>query len=223
MEKLVNDKYWRIQSEDKFNKIAFNYLYNKINEFEQDKLPKYKYNPRVNSIRNKIKKFKDIYESGDYNIEDVIKAGMRVVLEDVEDWGTISSSATTPLQEIVIRSILSVQYKCNYISICLIYNNINLNEDFIEDIMYIYSGLFRFNEWDDEHVNAVTNCIANRDKMNNNEALLNLYDKYRLKASTIPVKFNLNDYCGELSREFLDKYEKVTNITKLVSSEEITK
>ena len=152
------NKIWRFSSEDEFLDYAIEYVTNhvdsiveKINTFPNDKAKK---------LKSKIKDYYFIYRFRYTNKYDLLKIGISIVIEDVDNWAEFSSDAFSPLKDIVTRAILGKMFKVNYVCYTLLYLNENITEDFLEDMIYIDSPLFSVDEWDDQHVTAVCNCAA---------------------------------------------------------------
>ena len=209
------DKIWRFSSEDEFLDYAIEYVTNHINKIEEkiDTFP----NDKAKMLKSKIKDYRFMYIFRYSNKYDLLKIGISIVIEDVDNWGEFSSDAFSPLKDIVTRAILGKMFKVNYVCYTLLYHNENITEDFLEDMIYIDSPLFSFDEWDDQHVTAVCNCAAASNKMNDDEELKKVYYNRELTASKIKVRFNLDEY--NVSKEFLNKYKnhiKNSKITELI-------
>lgn len=207
------NKTWRFSSEDEFLDYAIEYVTNhidniveKINTFPNDKAKK---------LKSKIKDYYFIYRFKYTNKYDLLKIGISIVIEDVDNWREFSSDAFSPLKDIVTRAILGKMFKANYVSYTLLYHNENITEDFLEDMIYIDSPLFSFDEWDDQHVTAVCNCAAALNKMNDDEELKKVYYNRELTANKIKIRLNLDEY--NVSKEFLNKYKNHIKTLKLLN------
>lgn len=205
------NKIWRFSSEDEFLDYAIEYVTNhidniveKINTFPNDKAKK---------LKSKIKDYYFIYRFKYTNKYDLLKIGISIVIEDVDNWREFSSDAFSPLKDIVTRAILGKMFKANYVSYTLLYHNENITEDFLEDMIYIDSPLFSFDEWDDQHVTAVCNCAAALNKMNDDEELKKVYHNRELTANKIKIRLNLDEY--NVSKEFLNKYKNHIKNSKI--------
>ena len=205
------NKIWRFSSEDEFLDYAIEYVTNhvdsiveKINTFPNDKAKK---------LKSKIKDYYFIYRFKYTNKYDLLKIGISIVIEDVDNWREFSSDAFSPLKDIVTRAILGKMFKANYVCYTLLYNNENITEDFLEDMIYIDSPLFSFDEWNDQHVTAVCNCAAALNKMNNDEELKKVYHNRELTANKIKIRLNLDEY--NVSKEFLNKYKNHIKNSKI--------
>ncbi len=205
------NKIWRFSSEDEFLDYAIEYVTNhvdsiveKINTFPNDKAKK---------LKSKIKDYYFIYRFKYTNKYDLLKIGISIVIEDVDNWREFSSDAFSPLKDIVTRAILGKMFKANYVCYTLLYRNENITEDFLEDMIYIDSPLFSFDEWDDQHVTAVCNCAAALNKMNDDEELKKVYHNRELTANKIKIRLNLDEY--NVSKEFLNKYKNHIKNSKI--------
>ena len=206
------NKIWRFSSEDEFLDYAIEYVTNhidsiveKINTFPNDKAKK---------LKSKIKDYYFIYRFKYTNKYDLLKIGISIVIEDVDNWREFSSDAFSPLKDIITRAILGKMFKVNYVCRTLLYHNEYITEDFLEDMIYIDSPLFSFDEWDDQHVTAVCNCAAALNKMNDDEELKKVYHNRELTANKIKIRFNLDEY--NVSKEFLNKYKKHIKSSKII-------
>lgn len=205
------NKIWRFSSEDEFLDYAIEYVTNhvdsiveKINTFPNDKAKK---------LKSKIKDYCFIYRFKYANKYDLLKIGISIVIEDVDNWREFSSDVFSPLKDIVTRAILGKMFKVNYVCYTLLYRNENITEDFLEDMIYIDSPLFSFDEWDDQHVTAVCNCAAALNKMNDDEELKKVYRNRELTANKIKIRLNLDEY--NVSKEFLNKYKNHIKNSKI--------
>ena len=209
-------KPWRFSTEEDYYKEAVKYMTSHIETFSQ-KLDMFKDEKKKTLLRNISKYYKE-YNS-DYKPYNLLKEGVAIIREDVQGWGEFSSATDSSMNDIMIRALIGREFKFNYAATCLLHCNMFITEDFIEDMIYVGSNLFKFEEWDDKHVEAVTNCAANSNIETEDIGLLELYDNDRLRCQTIPIKFNFNDYNGRLSPQFIEKYKNIIS-TKLLSSEE---
>ena len=206
------NKIWRFSSEDEFLDYAIEYVTNHIDNMVEriDTFDKSK------KLKSKIKDYYFIYKFKYTNKYDLLKLGISIVIEDVNNWGEFSSDAFSQLKDIVTRAILGKMFKVNYVCYTLLYHNENITEDFLEDMIYIDSPLFSFDEWDDQHVSAVCNCAAASNKMKDDKELKKVYNDRELTAGKIKVRFNLDEY--NVSEEFLDKYKNHIKNSKIAES-----
>ena len=204
------NKTWRFSSEDEFLDYAIEYITNHVDSIVEkiDTFP----NDKARKLKSKIKDY-FLYRFRYSNKYDLLKIGISIVIEDVDNWGEFSSDAFSPLKDIVTRAILGKMFKVNYVCYILLYHNEYITEDFLEDMIYIDSPLFSFDEWDDNHVAAVCNCAANSNRMIDDEGLKEIYKDHSLTTSKIKIRFNLDEY--NVSREFLDKYKNHVKSSKM--------
>lgn len=214
------NKDWRM-TEDEFYKWIRKYLDFKIEQFK-DRLsgqPCTQYNYEARKLIRGFELTKD-----KYNINWYLDKARNIVIKDVDDWSYTSGCPATSIKELMLRAIYGKLYDFNYLAYCTLWINKNINEDAIEDLIYISSGLFSFKEWDDEHVKAVCDSAAKLIIPQEDERLIELYGIDRLNnlpKKPIVIKFNFSDYNGKLSREFLDRYSDYIRNEKLLSSEEL--
>ena len=199
-------KTWRFNSENEFNMYALEYITAHVDKLV-DQLERFsKEKGRI--IKEKIKDYYFLLRCKKVTIEELIDLGISIVKEDVNDWGDFSVDTNSSLKDIALRTILGKRYNFSYVCYTFLYYNKNITEDFIEDMMYVDSPLFRFDEWDDTHVRAVCDCIAAGNKMKEDVVLRKMYSgRPELTDDTIRIKFNLDEY-DNISRAFLKKYEK---------------
>lgn len=219
MEKHSLNKYWRYSSKDDFYNDAVEYLTKHVLEYEE----KIKYednDAKYKPIRSYIRDYKEIIRRQNCQRfhKQLFDIGAKIVCEDVDDWRLFSSSVSSSLKDITLRVLIGKEAKFNYVSVLLLSHNMKLTEDFIEDMIYMDSALFKFEDWDDEHVAAVTYCAANRIPYNESEEIRKLYPNKKLTTKIPAIRFNFNDYNGELSRDFLNKYRPYIKNDKLVAS-----
>ena len=207
------NKIWRFSSEDEFLDYAIEYVTNHVDSIVEkiDTFP----NDKAKKLKSKIKDYYFIYRFKYTNKYDLLKIGISIVIEDVDNWREFSSDTFSPLKDIVTRAILGKMFKANYVCYTLLYHNENITEDFLEDMIYIDSPLFSFDEWDDQHVTAVCNCAAALNKMNDDEELKKVYHNRELTANKIKIRLNLDEY--NVSKEFLNKYKNHIKTLKLLN------
>ena len=205
-------KDWRITDEQQFYLKALKHIDNHVESFMKRLYFCTTDLKKIRSIRSRYNAYKDI---SDKFIKEKIRAGLWIVLEDLDNWKSFSSGPHTDLNEIMLRTIISNTYQCNYVCLLYVSMNIDLTEEFIEDLIYVSSPLFKFNEWDDKHVEAVTNCAASGINANKSKELIELYGKKRLTNRPIDIKIDLSEVgCGRMSEKFRSKYYYSINKTK---------
>jgi hypothetical protein len=107
-------------------------------------------------------------------------AGCRALGLNVRDWSRISLDPNTSLEKLMLLYIAGELYNEPLICIAFMCKNPKITEEFIEDAMYIGSGLFAFDEWD--KAPAVIDYIDKGEYDNSKESkeLLALYDEERI-------------------------------------------
>ena len=199
---------YRITDEQEFYDEALKYVDYLAEEFIS-KVDKRFANNKVKK-RNITKKYLDFQDSKLSELmpmKDVLKSGVNLIIEDVDDWGNFSCDKFASQKEIMLRIIMSNLYNCDLISTLMISTNSNLTENFIKDCIYASSFLFNFNEWDDEHVNAVSSCAASGVPANEYKDLIKLYGKKRLNNKRISTKFDFSVFnLDNFSLEFINEF-----------------
>lgn len=207
-------KNWRITSEQEFYEKACKYIDEHVKKFSENLSESGFEKRKISSIKTKISVYNNYPENA--SNREKIMLGLKVVLEDVNDWRSFSSNVNSSLEDIVLRQLISRIFNCNYVCSLLISKNLNITEDFINDYIYISSPLFRFEEWDDAHVKAVSDCAASGQIANKDKKLIELYGKTRLNCRPINIKIDLTEINTEgKSKEFIDKYYKRSSNGKL--------
>lgn len=219
-----NEKFWRIKNEDEFKEKVVDYIDHHIN-FIYDNLD----NPEIsisknenvkNKIRNKIREYDKIFDNSRNN-DEIIYAGLPIVLSDTKNWSNFSRNIDSPLDKIMLRALIDTVYHCKYLCLAYVSANPLLPEEFIEDLIYVSSPYFNFSEWDDEHVKAVTESMAYRERPINSERLLALYDKHRLRYDPVPIRLDMKAlYSLNRSEEFKEKYKSFLLLTSNEENDE---
>lgn len=214
----MGNKSWRITDEqiffDQANKYLEHHLMNFIENLDQ--------NIRSKEKANDIWKKYRIYQKrcdNSYYIDDIkfkIKDMLEICLEDVDNWVRFSNDINSSLNEIMLRIIINSQFNCSYVSNLYLSKNPNLTEEFVEDCIYVSSDLFRFDEWDDIHVDAVTLAASLCEVEYCSPTLLELYDKDRLSNKIIPIKLDLQEFCCNCKNTvFASKYYSYLNMVEI--------
>lgn len=199
---------YRIRDEKEFYDIALKYVDDHISKFMKDL-------DTLDICKAKKSRIKHVYSeyvsTPSVNKLAKLKIGVAVAIEDIDNWKSTSCDINTSLDELMIRGIISNICQCDYVCTLFASNNHNLTEEFIDNYIYATSSLFRFDEWDDVHVNAVTRCAASGQTTDKCKELIELYGKDRLNSKTVSVRF---DFAGirlsDKSEEFISKYYTMT-------------
>ena len=172
---------WRIHSREEFEDRAIDYLtthfMNIQKIIEDDKLAPVRYfsAEKTKIIQNKIKKLRETMIDTPKDKDAIIKDLLEVCLEDVKEWSAFSTNPQSRLDDIMLRMVITVLYNKSYVCFIYISRNDNLIKEFIDDATYVTSGIFRFEDWDDEHVNAVVDCITTFTRPEDSPEIRRLY------------------------------------------------
>mgnify|MGYP002624131305 FL=1 len=215
-----DNRRWRL-SEFEFYEKAETYLENHLEIFTDELEVRVKSDSKCDALFKKYKKFKKkkVYVNRDEKIKDLLN----ILLEDLVDWREFSINPDSSMEDIMLRLLISVVYNCNYVCSLFVSYNPNLTEEFIEDYLYVGSGYFSFDEWDDKHVDVISSCIATGDNDSDNEAVVKLYDKDRLRGKPIGAKLDLEEIIlrgNNCSEEFKNKYKYIALKLKSTNIEE---
>jgi len=207
-----DEKFWRITDESIFKEKAVNYIDHHVNfiydNLENPEVAIFKNEDLKKKIRDNIRIYDRVFDNSKDN-DEIIKMGLSIVLEDIKNWSNFSRDTDSPLDKIMLRAIIDAVYQCKYLCLAYVSANPLLPEEFIEDLIYVSSPYFRFSEWDNEHVKAVTESIAYKEKPNESERLLALYDIDRLGAAVVPMRLDMRAlYSLNKSEEFKEKYKE---------------
>ena len=132
------NKIWRFSSEDEFLDYAIEYVTNHIDNMVEriDTFDKAK------KLKSKIKDYYFIYRFRYTNKYDLLKIGISIVIEDVDNWREFSSDAFSPLKDIVTRAILGKMFGTNYVCYTLLYHNENITladlDNQLDSIHYLH-------------------------------------------------------------------------------------
>ena len=199
-------KTWRITDEHEFLVRADKYLSRHLKEFIENMEDSIHSETKARSIWNKYESYRENEDK--FSLEAKVKGMLSIVLEDVKNWGEFSSDPKSTLDDIMLRFLISRVFGCSYASYLIISSNPYLTEAFIEDCIYVSSDLFKFSEWDDEHVKAVTDCAASKIPENKCDYLVELYGKKRLSDKAIPIRLNLSETITyRRSGQYINKYQ----------------
>ena len=101
---------------------------------------------------------------------------LKALSNNVKDWVNFSTKPEK-LEDIAFRVIIFEKFGISLCCLNYICQYSHLPEDFIDDIIFITSGQFSFNKWDDVHVHAIVKSIEDNDFKNEN--LLRLFPAYK--------------------------------------------
>ena len=151
------DKPWRIQDEDVFIDRSLEYLapiVAKFMDMEAEIEDKEK-RKRIHNMLMSITEDRIMSAVTNADKIELIKDMLKIAVEDVKDWAEFSLNPESSFDDIMLRAILTEMFSMSFVCFMYISSNPNLTDDFIRDINYVNSGLFKFEEFDDEHVNAI--------------------------------------------------------------------
>lgn len=141
------------------------------------------------------------------------KFGCRVLGLNVKDWVQISIDPNSSLEKLMLLYMAGEIYNEPLICIAFMCKNPKLTEEFIEDAMFVGSGLFWFDEWD--KMDIVLDYIDNDSILDNNskanKKLLSVYDEARIP---LHVKDRIdwkNINLRRFSKEFINKHKALIN------------
>ena len=101
---------------------------------------------------------------------------LKALSNNVKDWVNFSTKPEK-LEDIAFRVIIFEKFGISLCCLNYICQYSHLPEDFIDDIIFITSGQFSFNKWDDVHVHEIVKSIEDNDFKNEN--LLRLFPAYK--------------------------------------------
>lgn len=136
----------------------------------------------------------------DDEIEKILKLKCKLVEFDVEYWSK-DSLMPNNLKELMVKCIADQMFGTQINCISFSCNCPLLNSDAVKDMVFIYSGLFEFELWDDEHVDAVIDHIikyGNNSEYIQNDEIVKVFGKANLykvlddKISNIKYKDRLD-------------------------------
>ena len=206
-------KSWRINDENEFYEKAEKYINNHLEEFTDNLEKRIRSKEVCDYIFKRYKAYKANSEF--FCIESKISNMLDIVLKDVYDWNEFSLSFDSKPEDIMLRVLISNIFKCDYVCLSFISKNPLLSEEFLEDCIYASSDLFSFDEWDDDHVKAVTNCAASGYAEDECSDLLELYDNSRLISKPVNIRLDLEEIMKSRHSEyFRSKYRYMLNKVK---------
>ena len=128
---------------------------------------------------------------------------LKAVANNVKDWAKFSTN-TESLEDIAFRVIVFEKFGISLCCLSYICHYSTLPEDFIDDIIFITSGLFSFNKWDDTHVHAIVKSIEDNDFKNEN--LLKLFSGYNGHKLNDRLDWREISRYQKLSSEFIESH-----------------
>ena len=128
---------------------------------------------------------------------------LKAVANNVKDWAKFSTNPESP-EDIAFRVIVFEKFGISLCCLSYICHYSTLPEDFIDDIIFITSGLFSFNKWDDTHVHAIVKSIEDNDFKNEN--LLKLFSGYNGHKLNDRLDWREISRYQKLSSEFIESH-----------------
>ena len=128
---------------------------------------------------------------------------LKAVANNVKDWAKFSTNPES-LEDIAFRVIVFEKFGISLCCLSYICHYSTLPEDFIDDIIFITSGLFSFNKWDDTHVHAIVKSIEDNDFKNEN--LLKLFSGYNGHKFNDRLDWREISRYQKLSSEFIESH-----------------
>ena len=122
----------------------------------------------------------------------------KALSNNVKDWVNFYTKPEK-LEDIAFRVIVFEKFGISLCCLSYICHYSTLPEDFIDDIIFITSGLFSFNKWDDTHVHAIVKSIEDNDFKNEN--LLKLFPAYKGNKKL----------CNRIGWNEIYKYQKLSS------------
>lgn len=160
-----------MKQENKSWRMSRKYFYYKLDLFLDDQLDKlieeiesiepYKRNKDKKLILDKCKSLKKTHIKLDMNHSvkmSIRKEKMKTISKNVTEWQSFSTNQES-LDDIMFRLIAQEKFDCNLICLSYICKFSILPEEFIDDMIFVTSGLFSFTKWDDAHVNNLVSCL----------------------------------------------------------------
>lgn len=140
----------------------------------------------------------------------IISSSSSIILNDVQKWTERSQDYDMPLEDIMFWVLCNTVLGKNHICITYACNNPNLTPDFIEDMIYVLSGVFKFEEWDDYHVNLVTNelkdVVKDKPRAEWSDEFVFEYIRSQCTSLYIPIDWYSIGGNPNLTPEFKEKY-----------------
>jgi len=150
-------------------RMSKNEAIEKLDKYLEKIIPNIEFNTSGwdNSKRRNYEDAVNTFYKENVDYREKFSAAGSILKKDVDGWAGFSLGVRTDPEEIVLRILLD-HYYCNDpgATICISYlgNNVLLDEQFVKEVIYITSGFFDFDDWDDEHVNLInTAALATSD------------------------------------------------------------
>ena len=167
----------------------------------------------IKGLRPKYKEYLTLKEIKDIDPEEVIKAAGAILKEDIKDWINFSASKNSSIDDIILRIIIGKIANFNYVCLNYIYINETITGEMLDDIVYVSSNFFSFDDWDDRHVNIVSKCAGVQIAINKDPDMIKLYSNtpkaYYLNKKPIPVRYSFKDCRAKFGSDYLKKYNGV--------------
>lgn len=155
---------WRIKSEKEFLEIALDYVAPLVGKMRRRLEDGEIAGPKAKLIA----KYFEAIDPGLLAEGSSIKAKAKLLkiltyicVEDTNDWSEFSLNPESSLDDIMLRILINVYTEKSFVCYSYITKNPNINDQFVKDVNYVTSSLFKFKDWDDKHVDAVNNCMNN--------------------------------------------------------------
>lgn len=134
--------------------------------------------------------------------EDYNKKAMAVKAAfNVEDWANWSLRKQS-IENITVRAIMTATEGREYLCFTYLLNNNHFEEEDLKDLIYINSGLFDWNSWNDETVEYVFNLMQNGTKFDILPSLHEVVSEHKMSDAFCNLCQSI------LDREFYEKLEK---------------
>ena len=170
----TNDKSWRIQSFDVFFEMANMLLDELIAIYEHDLKRLYtkyvidkaqeRYSMMMNNIydaERELEKYKHRSNIDERKYREmklqVLRRKAALASYNIEDW-IYTSRYSDNFTEIILRAIIDELCDSTLLSVSFVSGNPNLHltEDMIKDLIFVYSGIFSFDYWNDDSVSIIS-------------------------------------------------------------------
>ena len=160
---------------------------------------------RLDILKASIKARKEQYEITDSKkIKNKCRIDkLKALSNNVKDWVNFSTKPEK-LEDIAFRVIIFEKFGISLCCLNYICQYSHLPEDFIDDIIFITSGQFSFNKWDDVHVHAIVKSIEDNDFKNEN--LLKLFSGYNGHKLNDRLDWREISRYQKLSSEFIESH-----------------